>query len=343
MTEERSLTVVATRRGPPDVLKVQLQDVPRPERRDVVVRVLACTVIRPDVQARYGDTPFPPKAPFVPGYAVIGDVSEVGARVSGVRVGDRVGALTMTGGYAEHVRVPARRLITVPVGVDPVEAVPLLINYLVAYQVIHRAGRVPAKGRVVVIGASGGIGTALLQLGQVSGLTTYGLASTGKHDILRSYDAMPIDYRAEDFAAVVRSAEPNGIDAVFDGIGGDYVARGLPLLRRGGRYVVYGNPGGRPALLRLLARLVAVNLRPDGRRLVVYGTTSSLRHRHPFEEDWATLFELLRQRRIQPIIAGSFPLADAAEANRILEAGDIVGTIVLRTPAYVTTRERISS
>ena len=179
----------------------------------------------------------------MPGYAVVGDVAEVGPEAREVQVGERVGALTMVGGYAEHVRVPARRLVTVPSDVDPVEAAPVLINYLVAYQVMHRAGRVPDGGSVVVIGASGGIGTAFLQLGQLAGLTTYGLASARKHDVLRAYDAVPIDYRTEDFATVVGRAEPDGVDAIFDGMGGSYVARGLPLLKRGGRHVVYGPPG----------------------------------------------------------------------------------------------------
>lgn len=330
----RGLVVVATRRGSPAVLRMRSQLVPRPRRDEVVVRVLACPVIRPDVQARYGQTPFPPKVPFVPGYAVVGDVIELGQDVRGTRVGQRVGALTMVGGYAEYARIPARRLVPVPADVDPVEAVPVLINYLVAYQVMHRAGRVPPHGRVVVIGASGGIGTAFLQLGQLAELTIYGLASADKHDVLRSYGAVPIDYRTEDFATVVRRAEPQGVDAVFDGMAGGYVLRGLSLLRDGGRYVVYGNPGSRRALLRLLWQLLSINLGRNGRRLVVYGTTSSLRHRRPFEEDWADLFDLLRRGRIQPLVARRLPLAEAVEANRLLETGSVTGTIVLYTPAY---------
>jgi NADPH:quinone reductase-like Zn-dependent oxidoreductase len=329
-----STAVVAVRRGGPEVLRVERRPVPTPARGQAVVRVLAATVSLPDVQARYGRTPFPPRVPFVPGYAVVGDVVARGDKARGVSVGDRVGVLSIVGGYAEHLLAEARLLIPVPASLDPVLVAPLVLNYLVAHQVLHRVARVRAGDPVVVVGASGGIGTALLDLGQLAGLRTYGLASGAKHQVVRRLGATPVDYRTEDFVEVVGRAEPRGVAAVLDGVGGTYVDRGLPLLARGGTYVLYGNPLSRGALLGLLRRLATVNLAPDGRRLRVYGTTSSLRHRRPFEEDWATLMRLLEEGTIEPVIERTFPLGEAAAANDLLESGRVVGNLVLVTPAY---------
>jgi NADPH:quinone reductase-like Zn-dependent oxidoreductase len=158
----------------------------------------------------------------------------------------------------------------------------------------------------------------------------YGLASSSKHEIVREYGATPIDYRSEDVEQVIRVAEQDRLAAVFGGVGGDYVARGMRMLRPGGTHVVYGNPQSKAGVLRLLWTLATSRLRRDGKRLRVYGTTSFLRNQRPFREDWATLFSLLEERRIAPVIARECWLEQAAEANRLLEAGGVVGNLVLR-------------
>jgi len=153
----------------------------------------------------------------VPGYAVVGVVDAIGERVTNAAVGDRVAALTAYGGYSEYVFLSEGQLIPVPATVDPAEAAPLILNYIVAYQTLHRSARVKAGDRVLIIGASGGIGTAFLQLGRLANLTMYGIASKSKHHVLTKYGATPIDYRTQDFVEVIRKAEPDGLDAVFDG------------------------------------------------------------------------------------------------------------------------------
>lgn len=328
----RSTAVVAEARGGPGTLRVQTREVPDPGPGEVLVEVEACSVSLPDVQARYGRTPFPPRIPFVPGYAYVGHVIALGGSAATARVGDRVGVLAIVGGYAEHALADAGKLIPVPPSVDAGEAAIVILNYLVAYQTMHRVARVQTGDPVLIVGASGGIGTALLQLGKLAGLRMYGLASSSKHDIVREYGATPIDYRTQDFVAVVGAAEKDGLAAVFDGVGGDYVACGMRLLRRGGTHVVFGNPQSKRGVLRLLGKLAASRLRLDGKRLRVYGTTSFLRNQRPFREDWAALFALLEDRRIAPVIARTFPLEQAAEANRLLEDGGVVGNIVLRMP-----------
>jgi NADPH:quinone reductase-like Zn-dependent oxidoreductase len=327
----RSTAVVAEARGGPETLRLQLREVPSPAAGQVLIRIEASSVSLPDVQARYGDTPFPPGLPFVPGYTYVGDVVALGADAGTARVGDRVGVLAIVGGYAEHALADARKLIPVPSGVDAGEAAVVILNYLVAYQVMHRVARVSTGDPVLIVGASGGIGTALLQLGRLAGLRMYGLASASKHDIVREYGATPIDYRSDDFVRIISAEEKDRLAAVFDGVGDDYVSRGMRLLRRGGTHVVFGNPQSKSGVLRLLWRLVASRLRLDGRRLRVYGTTSFLRNQRPFREDWAALFALLEERQIAPVIAREFPLDQAAEANRLLEGGSVVGNLVLLT------------
>jgi NADPH:quinone reductase-like Zn-dependent oxidoreductase len=322
-------SVVATRRGGPEVLQVVENDLRPPTTQEARVRVLAAAVSLPDVEARYGRSPFPPKVPFTPGYAIVGEVDAVGAGVTQAKVGDRVAALTVYGGYAEYVYVRAKKLIPVPATLDPLLVAPLILNYIVAYQALHRAAKVKTGDAVLIVGASGGIGTAFLQLGRVAGLRMVGLASQSKHGVLVEYGATPIDYRTQDFVQVVRRLEPGGLDAVFDGMGSDYLRRGFSLLRRGGKWVAYGNPGSFGALVSLLGRTVLLNLAPNGKSVKLYGTGASYLNRRPFLEDWAILFDMLGKGEIKPIIAARFPILEAARANALLESGQVIGNVVL--------------
>lgn len=332
-------SVVATHFGSPDVLQVIENDLRSPSVGEVRIKVLAASVCRPDITARTGETlyhgtPLGKKPPFVPGYSIIGDVEAIGAGVTETAIGDRVGVLTVTGGYTEYLYWRSDRLIPAPSTVAPAEAVTLILNYIVAYQSLHRAAKVKAGEIALIIGASGGLGTALLQLGQLAGLKMYGLASGSKHHILAEYGATPIDYHTQDFVEMIRQAEPEGIDVVLDGMSRpDYIDAGLSLLRRGGRLVSFGDPGGFPALLRMLRTFAVVNLLPDGKSFKLYGTSAySLGIRQPFLEDWAALFKLLEEGRIKPVIAETFPILEAAQANRLLESGSISGNIVLLSP-----------
>jgi len=324
--------IVVTKRGPPENLQITECDLRDPSAKQVRVKVLACCVCLPDVQARYGLSPFAPKLPFVPGYAIIGVVDAVGSSVTQAAPGSKVAAYLITGGYAEYIYLRENQLIPVPPSLNPAEAVPLLLNYVTAYQTLHRSAKVKAGDKVLFIGASGGCGTAFLDLGKLANLTMYGIASKSKHTILAEYGATPIDYRTEDFVEVIRRAEPGGLDVVFDGMGGDYIDRAFLLLRRGGALVEYGNPLGIRGTLRVLAKILALNLLPNGRRVKPYGAGAVLLNRKPFQEDWAVLFRLLEEGKIRPVISGVFPLLEAARANALLESGQVVGNLVLVAP-----------
>lgn len=328
-------SVIVTKTGGPEVLQVIENDLRQPSNREVRIRILAASVCRPDITVRTGETlysatPLGQKIPFVPGYAIIGDVDAVGEGVTEVAVGERVGALTIVGGYSEYLYWKSDRLIPVPPTLDPAVAVPLILNYIVAYQTLHRSAQVKDRDKVLVIGASGGIGTAFLQLGKLVNLTMYGIASQRKHYILTEYGATPIDYHTQDFVEVIRQAEPDGLDAVFDGMTRmDYIKRGLSLLRRGGKLVSYGDPGGLPALSSILATFILVNLLPNGKSFHLYGTSSYLFDKQPYLEDWAILFNLLEEGKIKPIIMEKFPIQEAAQANALLESGEVICNVVL--------------
>jgi NADPH:quinone reductase-like Zn-dependent oxidoreductase len=325
-------SIIVTRRGSPEVLKIIENDLRTPSAGEARIKILATPVCRPDITARYGHTPFPPKIPFVPGYAVIGIVDAIGEGVTKAAVGDRVAALTAYGGYAEYIFLDKKHLVPVPKTLDTAEVVTLILNYIVAYQTLHRSVKVKAGDKVLIIGASGGVGTALMQLGKLDNLTMYGIASKNKHNILTEMGAIPIDYHTQDFVEVIRKAEPEGIDAVFDGMGGDYFERGFSVLKRGGTLVEYGNPLSFSRMLHLFGQVILFNLLPNGKSVKFYGTGASRINRRPFLEDWATLFKLLEEGRIRPVIMKKFPILEAAKANELLESGKVIGNVVLLAP-----------
>jgi NADPH:quinone reductase-like Zn-dependent oxidoreductase len=328
--------VLARRFGGPEVLEVVEEELTPPAKGQVRIRVEATSVSRPDVSVRSGHalwtgTFLEQKLPITPGYAVIGVVDAAGQGVDPGVAGRRVGVLTVVGGYTEALYWRADRLIPLPARVDAGEAVTLILNYIVAYQCIHRAARAQGGETALIIGASGGIGSALLQLGRLAGLKMYGVASGSKRDVVAAHGAQPIDYRTEDFAEVLRRCEPEGIDVALDGMMRLGMIRAtLPLLRRGGRMVCFGEPQSRGELARILGTVLRVKLTPDGKRLSLYGTSSySLFDQKSYLEDWGTLFRLLEAREIEPVITARYPILQAAQANARLESGEVVGNVVL--------------
>ena len=328
--------IVVTKPGAPENLEITECDLRDPSAREVRVKVLACCVCLPDVQNRYGLSPFSPKVPYEPGSAVVGVVDAAGPGARLAAPGARVAAYPAFGGYAEYIYLPERRLVPVPPSLNPAEAAPLVLNYLTAYQALHRRAKVKAGDKVLVIGASGGCGTAFLDLGRLAGLKMYGVASGSKTSILRQFGAIPIDYKTEDFVEVIRRADSGGLDCIFDGMGGNYIHRAFPLLRRGGVLVEYANPLSFSGMLRLFAKVLVLDLLPNGRRVKGYGAGFVLLNRRPFLEDWAILFQWLQEGKIQPVISGVFPLLEAAKANELLESGTIVGNIVLLAPELMS-------
>jgi NADPH:quinone reductase-like Zn-dependent oxidoreductase len=325
-------SVVLTKKGPPEVLQIIEKDLRPPQAGEALIRVLATGVGRTDIVMRYGYYPFAPKTPFIPGYEIVGVVEAVGENVTRVEVGDRVAALTVYGGYAEYIYLNKDDLVKVSEALDPSKAAALILNYGTAYQILHRLARVKSGDQILITGASGGVGTAMLQLGKLANLTMYGTASGKKQHVLVEHGAFPIDYQSQNFVDVIRKMEPNGIDYVFDGVGGMNIQTGFQILRRGGQIVEYGYSGIFQFLIDNL-RLQFLNWLPNGKSGDFYGITATYqKDKGSITEDLLMLFSLLKEGKINPIIYQKYPILDAAKANELLESGEVIGKIVLLAP-----------
>ncbi len=234
----RNQRVIVSDFGGPGCLRVIEEEAPRPGVGEVRVRVLAAGVSFADLLMREGVHPERRRPPFTLGWDVVGQVDALGDGVASRGQGDTVAALTIRGGYSRYVCLPETELVTVPAGVDPASAVCLVMDYVVGYQMLHRSVSLESGDKVLIHGASGACGTALLQLGKLLGLRMFGTASRKNHDHVRQFGGEPIDYRAEDFVDRIQN---NGrVHAVFDGVGGSNLYRSHRCLLRGGTLVFYG-------------------------------------------------------------------------------------------------------
>jgi NADPH2:quinone reductase len=342
----RHRRVVVTRYGGPDVLEVVEEECPEPREGEVRVKVLAAGVSLPDVMAREGIHPETPRVPFTPGWDLVGIVDLLGPGVSGTEPGRIVAALPIHGAYAEFVCLPQSELVAVPAGLEPAEAVSLVLNYITAYQMMHRSARVKPGQRVLIHGAAGGVGTALLQLGRLAGLEMHGTCSSRGSAAVSDLGGIPIDYEHQDFVAEIRRLTGDGVDAVFDPIGGRHLWQSRRALRPGGRVVGYGlitsirgkglsssRPGGRQRFRGtvVFGLYIAGGWLLPGRKRVIPYSIQTLKRLKPdwFREDLIALLDLLKLKKVKPLVAQRFPLAEARQAQVRLGKGGVVGKIVL--------------
>jgi NADPH2:quinone reductase len=327
-------------------LELVEEDLPNPGPGEVRLKMLAAGVSLPDVMMREGIHPEARRPPFTPGWDVVGVVDalgELGGGVEAVPLGAKVAALPIVGGYAEYLCLPAKELVRVPPQLDPAEAVCLILNYVTAYQMLHRSAQAKPGETALVHGAAGGVGTALLQLARLHGTEMYGTASTGKLRIVESLGGHAIDYKRSDFLKVIQGLPRGGVDIVFDGIGGWNLLRSWRALTRGGRLVAYGLQssfvGGKRQLKKLLTSAAGwgaaytLSLLSPRKRLFIY-SIQMLKRRQPdwFRQDLTTLFDLLGRGELKPLIDRRLPLEQAALAQELLGKGEIVGKIVLVSP-----------
>jgi NADPH2:quinone reductase len=338
--------IIVAHYGGPDALQVLEEECPEPKHGEVRVRVLAAGVSLPDVMAREGVHPETPRVPFTPGWDLVGVVDRLGDGVAGVEPGQTVAALPIHGAYAEFVCLPQQELVPVPSGLDAAEAVCLVLNYITAYQMLHRSAQVRPGMRVLIHGAAGGVGTALLQLGRVAGLEMYGTCSSRGAPAVTDLGGIPIDYRGQDFVKEIRRLTGDGVDVVLDPIGGAHLWHSRKALRPGGRVVGYGlissirgeglasgRPGRRNRFrgTAIFALYIVGGWLLPGRKRVVPYSIQTLKRLRPalFQQDLITLFDLLQQQKIKPLIAQQFPLAEARQAHELLGKGGVTGKIVL--------------
>ncbi|MFF5264722.1 alcohol dehydrogenase catalytic domain-containing protein [Actinomadura viridis] len=324
----RSRRIVVVRYGGPEEMRLVEGPTPVPGPGEVRVRRTAAGAGSADVLMAEGACPDGPRPPFTPGHDLVGTVDAVGEGVTGFALGQPVAALTVYGAYADHVCVPASRLVPMPPGLDPAEAVTLVLDYLAAYQMLHRAARVGKGERVLVHDAACGVGSAALELGRIAGLVdVYGTVAGGAAvRAVAALGGVPIDLTRENFASRVRIGTSRGLDVVLDGTGGWTSPRSYRLLGPGGRLVLYGRAAHRPAVPLVLARAAF-----HGTRRVVAYRAARLRERRPdwYREDLGALFGLLAERRIAPVIAERAPLEDASGLHERLRRSEAAGRRVL--------------
>ncbi|MBI5867010.1 MAG: zinc-binding dehydrogenase [candidate division Zixibacteria bacterium] len=342
----RHTRIVVTHYGGPEALRVADEECPEPRRGEVRVRVLATGVSLPDVMAREGIHPETPQVPFTPGWDLVGVVDRLGEGVSGIEPGDLVAAMPIHGAWAEFVCLPQHEFVPVPSGLDAAEAVSLVLNYITAYQMMHRSAQVKPGQRVLIHGAAGGVGTALLQLGRLAGLETYGTCSERNASAVTELGGIPIDYRSQSFVDEIHRLTGDGVDAVFDPIGGTHMWDSRKALRPGGKVVGYGlitsirgeglasgRPGRRQRFrgTAVFGLYIAGGWLLPGRKRVIPYSIQTLKRLKPemFRQDLITLLDLLQQKKLKPIIAQRFPLAEARQAQELLGRGGVIGKIVL--------------
>jgi NADPH2:quinone reductase len=331
MMEPRNRVVRVSRFGAPEGLEVVDAPLPTAGRGEVRVRVLASSLNYTEVLIRrhlYPQT-MRLRPPFVMGYDVVGKIDQIGDGVRDFQVGDRVADMTVVGSNADYRTLRADDVARVPVGVDAAEAATLILSWTTAYQLLHRAARVQQGQRVLVHGAAGAVGQALLVLGRLAGLELWGTARGDHMALVRELGATPIDYH---FTRVL----PGGFDVIVDGIGEDGYRRSYAALKRGGLLCAIGFSASVQAQRRMLpivieiARLYLWRLLPGGKRARFY-SVNVMRARHPtwFKEDLERLFGLLATGAIRPHVADRIAFDEVAEAHRRLEAGGLSGKLVL--------------
>ena len=335
--------VVVSRHGGPDVLEVVEEDLPEPGAGEVRVKVLAAGVSAFDlIYRRWSRLPGCPRLPFTLGEDVVGVVDKLGTGVSSLAPGQTVAggtwALGVGGGYAEFICLSAGEVVPVPLGLDPAEAVCLVVNYLTAHLHLHRIAGVRSGDRILVHGAAGGVGTALLQLGKLVGLEMYGTASQHNHQLVSALGATPIDYRTEDFVERIRSLTGDGVDVVVDPVGGArHLWRSYRALGKGGRLVWLGSAATNKQGLRVgplsLLMVFVLKLIPDGKQVPTCPTLGKFAKAHNewYRQTLTELLDSLAAGRIKPVVAERVPLADAARAHEILERSGHTGKVVLVT------------
>ncbi len=330
--------IVVPKRGAPELMQWVENDLPAPRSGEVRVKVEAAGVSGYDIMLRRYWFPGFTKVPYTPGEDIVGIVDAVGDGVETLALGQRVAGWTFgeAGGYAEHVCRQAEHLVPVPSDLDPAVAVSLVANYLTASLALNKTARAMSGERVLVQGASGGVGSALLQLGKLAGLEMIGAGTGDRLAFIAANGATPIDYRRKDFVAGLREMTGGGADVVVDLVGGaQQLWRSYRCLRRDGRLLMLGMAGtARSGIGVVPASLLVVGvlaLWPDGKRTPMSPSMLS----YPAEHlDWYrdTLSELLAMAadgRVEPVVAARIPLRDAARAHTLLERGGRTGKVVL--------------
>jgi NADPH2:quinone reductase len=324
------LAIEITRPGPPEVLQPTRRSVSPPGPGELLLRVAAAGVNRPDLLQRQGRYPPPPGTTDIPGLEVAGTVVARGGGVTGWSDGDEACALVAGGGYAEYCTVPAPQCLPIPRGLSLVQAAGLPETFFTVWTNVFERGRLARGETLLVHGGASGIGTTAIQLARAFGARVLATAGSAEKCAVceRLGAERAVNYRDADFVAAAKElTEGHGVDVILDMVGGSYIPRNLECLARGGRLVLIAFLGGTSA---------NVDFRPVLQRWLTV-TGSTLRPRSVDEKGRiaraleSKVWPLLESGQVAPVIHATLPLAEAAEAHRLLESGANIGKVVLVT------------
>lgn len=333
--------ITLTAFGGPENLELETVDMlPEPGAGQVRVKVLTAgtgftdTIIR---QGQYVDVK--DKPPFTPGYDWFGVVDKLGSGVTHLEVGQHVADMPVIGGYTQYLCADADQLVPAPEGLDPAQAVAMILSYTTAYQMLTRIRLLSPGSTCLVHAAGGAVGSALLELGREMGLTMFGSASQAKHDLIRSFGATAIDYRNENFQQrIMDETGGKGVDVVFDTIGGKNWSRSYQCLDKGGILIAFGalqvttGQESVPSLLWGFSKLLlGWKLLPDGRASTFYNIhTRRKKLPNEFKEDVSALFAMLKAGKLSPAIEDVVSLQDVQSVHERIDKAEIAGKVVLR-------------
>jgi NADPH:quinone reductase-like Zn-dependent oxidoreductase len=327
--------LVATKKGGPEVLAWQEEEKGPVQAGYLGINVEAAGVLLADVLWQMGITPIGPKPPFTPGYDLVGVIDQIGAGLPGFEKGQRVAAMIQYGGYTEYAVVPAEKVVLIPKGLDPIIAVAATTSYLTADYLIHEEGMLEPGDVLLVHGAGGGTGSAVVELASQSGIKVYGTASAAKHALVESKGGIAIDYKSQDFVEVLQTQEPGGVDMVIDPIGGKVTSRSLRLLKPGGRLVStamiqsMSGEDGLPVPLQML-RLPIWSLTHPGKKAYFWDVVNAAnKDLSRYRSHLSKVFDLISKGKINPEIGKQLPLRDAPKAQQLLLDYKVQGKIVL--------------
>ena len=313
--------VVISTFGEPEVLQVVKEELKQPAPGEVLVRVHAAGVAHGDCGRRKYDWANQ-APPFTLGYDFAGKVEALGTGVNSFAIGQTVcGINEKLDSYSEYILVNPEWMVPIPEKIDFAQAACLGLNYLVALQCLHRVAKVKTGEKILVLGASGGVGTALIELGKLAGLEVYGTAATAKTDQIHELGAIPIDYQKEDFAESIKDVQ---FDAVFDGLFDKYLESAYKRLHAKGKYIMFGFTLPPEEYGNMIERIQTWDAtHDDDKNMINFGILE------PYTEDLSKLANLLSSGKINPVIHEQIPMTEAVRAHQLLESGTVTGKIVL--------------
>ena len=322
--------VLLTAFGSTDGYSLAEEEIEEPKANEVRIKILASGIAYADVLMRKGKYPGMPKLPFTPGYDIVGIVEKAVGSSGKKYEGKKVAALTVFGGYQQYINLDVSKVLEIPQDLDPAKAVCLVLNYMTAYQSLIQSASAKQGDTILVHGAAGGVGSAMLQLARNFGIKAYGTASSGKLDLVDKEGAMPIDYKHEDFEKIIKDKEPEGIDAFFGFHGGEVFEKSMHLLKKKGTAVIYAlndadnflQIGG--YILKFLVKNIF-----SSKKITFYNVQGKHKNREKFHSDLTKLMEMLKDGKIDPYIDERIELEQVPVAHRKFENHEYTGKVVI--------------